>query len=166
MISRLARVGFAIAMLTTAACGSTEPGDTAAPHARSSAAQSVAKAPTMTIIEFVSGSRRWTAEIDDGPAARDFLAQLPLTLALQDFGGNEKIADLPRALARDAAPDAMTPRAGDVAFYAPWGNLAIFYRNGQHSSGLIRLGRLQGEPADFGSAGSRNVTIRTTERRN
>jgi hypothetical protein len=39
-------------------------------------------------------------------------------------------------------PDAYTPCIGDISFYAPWGNLAIFYEDGDLSSGLIRLGRL------------------------
>ena len=117
----------------------------------------------MTRIEIVSGSRRWTAKIDDGPAARDFLAQLPLTLTLKDYSGNEKIADLPRPLAREGAPGAVTPQAGDVAFFAPWGNLAIFYRDGLHSPGLIRLGRLDSGPAGFEGEDLLHVTVRRTE---
>lgn len=117
----------------------------------------------MTIVEIVSGSRSWTAQIDDGPAAHDFLAQLPLALTLKDYGGNEKIADLPRPLTREGAPDAVTPHAGDVTFYAPWGNLAIFYRDGHHSPGLIRLGRLQGDAAEFAGAEPLSVTIRRAE---
>lgn len=118
----------------------------------------------MKTVETVSGSHRWTAQIDDGPAARDFLAQLSLTLTVKDYGGNEKIADLPRPLARERAPDAVTPQAGDLAFYAPSGNLAIFYRDGHHSPGLIRLGRLQGDAAEFGGTEPLPVTIRQVER--
>lgn len=114
----------------------------------------------MTMVEIVSGTRRWTMQIADSPTARDFLAQLPLTLTLKDYGGNEKIADLPRPLTRDGAPEAVTPRAGDVALYAPWGNLAIFYRDGHHSPGLIRLGRLQGAAEAFSGAEPLLVTIR------
>ena len=101
----------------------------------------------MTEIEILAGERRLKAHIHDRPAARDSLAQLPLELTLEDFGGNEKIADLPRALTQKGAPDAITPKAGDIAFYAPWGNLAIFYGDGHHSPGLIALGRIEGQPA-------------------
>lgn len=112
---------------------------------------------TVTTIEIVAGSRRWTSRIDDTPAARDFLAQLPLELTLTDFGGNEKIADLPRSLTREEAPAAITPKAGDVAFYAPWGNLAIFYRDGHHSPGLILLGRIENNVSAL--AGGRPITV-------
>lgn len=113
----------------------------------------------MTEIEIVADECRWKALIYDTPAARDFLAQFPLKLTLKDFGGNEKIADLPRALTKKGAPDAITPKAGDVAFYAPWGNLAIFYRDGNHSPGLIALGRIEGQHASLASKGPMKVTI-------
>lgn len=32
--------------------------------------------------------------------------------------------------------------AGDVAYYAPWGNLALFHKGFRHSAGLVRLGRI------------------------
>ena len=34
------------------------------------------------------------------------------------------------------------PSAGDIAFYAPWGNLAVFYRGFRYSPGLVLLGRI------------------------
>lgn len=114
----------------------------------------------MTMIEISAGDRKWTARIDDTPAAREFLAQLPLKLTLEDFGGNEKIAYLPRALTREGAPAAITPKAGDVAFYVPWGNLAIFYRDGHHSPGLILLGRLEDDASKLAEHGSIEITIR------
>lgn len=83
-----------------------------------------------------------TASLDDNNAARDFVAMLPLTLPLRDYAGTEKIADLPRKLSTSGSPKAYTPAAGDISFYAPWGNVAIFYKNGELSSGLVRLGRI------------------------
>jgi len=76
----------------------------------------------------------------DGPAARDFLALLPLTLTLTDFHGIEKVADLPSRLSTGGEPDGTTGNAGDLRYYAPWGNLAIFYRDFGHAAGLVRLG--------------------------
>jgi hypothetical protein len=159
----VARVALVL-MLTAAGCSRAETGDTRATNERLTGTGSAEKVSAMTSIEIVSGSRRWIVNVDDGPAARDFLAQLPLTLTLKDYGGNEKIADLPRPLTREGAPDAVTPQAGDVAFYAPWGNLAIFYRDGLHSPGLIRLGRLDRDPAEFAGKEPLPVTIRQAER--
>lgn len=113
-----------------------------------------------TKIEIASGERRWTARIGAAPATRDFLAQLPLKLTLQDFGGNEKIADLPRPLTREGAPGAIAPNAGDVTFDVPWGNLAIFYRNGHPSPGLILLGRIVGDAVTLAGARPIAVSIR------
>ena len=117
-------------------------------------------ASAVTMVEIVAGDQRWTARIDATPAGRDFLAQLPLELTLKDYGGNEKIADLPRPLTRKGAPEAVTPHAGDVAFYAPWGNLALFYRDGKHSPGLIPLGRIEGRADVLAGNGPIKVSIR------
>lgn len=40
------------------------------------------------------------------------------------------------------APEAADPRAGDLAHYAPWQNLALFRRAGETSPGLVILGHL------------------------
>ncbi len=40
------------------------------------------------------------------------------------------------------APSATTLVAGDICPHAPWGNLAVFYRGGVTSPGLVRLGCL------------------------
>lgn len=39
-------------------------------------------------------------------------------------------------------PDSIEPSAGDLTFYAPWGNIAIFYREFRLSRGLVRFGRI------------------------
>ena len=86
------------------------------------------------------------ATLNDSATARDFTALLPLTLTLSDFHRTEKTADLPRPLAISGAPDAAEAKPGDLAYYAPWGNLALFYRgSGSSDAGLIILGRLNGD---------------------
>jgi hypothetical protein len=40
------------------------------------------------------------------------------------------------------APEGMEPTAGDITFYAPWGNLALFHKGGIYASGLVKLGKL------------------------
>jgi hypothetical protein len=34
---------------------------------------------------------------------------------------------------------------GDIAYYAPWGNLAIFYGESGYAQGLVKLGRIDGD---------------------
>jgi hypothetical protein len=83
-----------------------------------------------------------TATMYDNPTTRDFLSLLPLTLTLTDYNATEKISDLPKRLSAKNAPGGYTPSAGDIALYAPWGNLAIFYKDFSYSEGLIVLGKI------------------------
>lgn len=95
-------------------------------------------------IRIVAADQTFTAVLEDSEAARDFAALLPIDLLLSDYNRTEKVADLPQRLSTAGAPDGVTPVAGDIAYYAPWGNLAIFYRDFGYSRGLVRLGRLEG----------------------
>ena len=81
--------------------------------------------------------------LDDSEASGDFASLLPLTLTLEDYASTEKIADLPRKLSTTGSPPGTDARAGDGSYYAPWGNLALFYRPFEYSSGLVRLGRIE-----------------------
>jgi hypothetical protein len=83
-----------------------------------------------------------TATMLDNATSRDFMSMLPLTLTLRDYAGTEKISDLPRKLSTQGAPSGSDPSVGDITLYAPWGNLAIFYKDFGYASGLIILGRI------------------------
>jgi hypothetical protein len=99
------------------------------------------------------------ATLDNSPAARDFFSLLPLTLTLEDYAATEKIAYLPRKLSIQEAPAGIDPDAGDITYYAPWGNLAIFHRDFRYSPGLVHLGRIEGNIDALRRAGKRQVTI-------
>lgn len=105
-----------------------------------------------------------TATLLDTPAARDFASQLPLTLMLKDYEATEKIADLPRKLSVQGAPDGHDPSPGDIAYYAPWGNLAIYYRDFGYSAGLVQLGRIDAAAVEaLAAQGSLQVTMERAE---
>lgn len=95
-------------------------------------------------IRISAAGRTFTAVLEDSEAARGFAALLPLDLTLSDYNRTEKIADLPRRLSTAGAPEGVDPAVGDITYYAPWGNLAIFYRDFGYSRGLVRLGRFEG----------------------
>ncbi|MGW5473527.1 cyclophilin-like fold protein [Streptomyces chartreusis] len=98
------------------------------------------------------------ATLNDSPAARDLASLLPLTLDLEDFNGTERIADPPRKLTTENAPEPQAPKTGDLTYYAPWGNLAVFYKNGPAASGdLLILGHIDAD-ADLLSEADR-ITI-------
>jgi hypothetical protein len=86
-----------------------------------------------------------TATLYDNPSARDFASMLPLDLTIDDYSTNEKIAYLPRKLTEEGSGPFDNERPGDLGYYAPWGNLAFFYAGYRYSSGLIRLGRIDGD---------------------
>ncbi|HZY29736.1 MAG TPA: cyclophilin-like fold protein [Jiangellaceae bacterium] len=83
--------------------------------------------------------------LEDTPSALDLADLLPLTLSRSDFHSSERIADLPRALTTSEAPAGTAAQAGDIAYYAPWENLTLFYRDSPYASGLIRLSRLDAQ---------------------
>lgn len=80
----------------------------------------------------------------DSPASRALLAMLPLEATIEDYSTNEKIVRLPRKLPGDGATLFSGEAPGDLCYYAPWGNLALFYAGYTYSNGLIRLGRMDG----------------------
>jgi hypothetical protein len=96
-------------------------------------------------IEFNGASM--TAALYDNPSARDFASMLPLHLTINDYSNNEKISYLPRKLTEEGSGPFGDEAPGDLAYYAPWGNLAFFYGSYRYSSGLIRLGRIDGDIA-------------------
>ncbi|WP_175839307.1 cyclophilin-like fold protein [Burkholderia anthina] len=90
----------------------------------------------------LEGGAAITVTLDDGAASRDFASLLPLKVELDDYASTEKIGDLPKRLSTQGAPAGFKPSAGDVAYYSPWGNLAIFYRDYSYAAGLVRLGKI------------------------
>jgi hypothetical protein len=113
----------------------------------------------MHAIRIILGDKVITATLDDSPTSRDLLAQLPLSLNLDDYSATEKIAYLPDKLSTSGAPEGIDPGVGDITYYAPWGNLAIFYRDFGYSRGLVRLGSVTSGIEHLGYSGSKQATI-------
>jgi hypothetical protein len=99
------------------------------------------------------------ATLLDNATSRDLLSLLPMTLTLEDYASTEKIAYPPRKLSTAGAPAGVDPSVGDIADYAPWGNLAIFYKDFSYSRGLIGLGRIDSGIEALSVPGSLKVTI-------
>jgi hypothetical protein len=105
-----------------------------------------------------------TATLVDSAAARDFVALLPMTLTLEDYASTEKIAYLPKKLSTTGAPPGVDPSVGDIAYYAPWGNLAVFYKDFGYSNGLIKLGIIESGVEALERPGPLRVTIELVEK--
>lgn len=83
------------------------------------------------------------ALINNSKAGNDFLSLLPLSVKAEDFNSTEKIFYLSKKLNIENEPDGINPKAGDITYYAPWGNIAIFYKNFRYSNNLIYLGKFE-----------------------
>jgi len=110
-------------------------------------------------IRLTVDNRSMTATLRDNPTTRDFVNLLPITLTLEDYASTEKIAYLPRKLSEESAPAGIDPSVGDITYYAPWGNLALFYRDFGYAKGLIKLGSIDDGVEAFDVPGSVKVTI-------
>jgi hypothetical protein len=95
----------------------------------------------VTSIRIAVEGRTLTARLDDNATARDLLDQLPLTLRFRDFNRVEKIAKLPRPLTLDGAPAGADPDVDDIGYYAPSGDLVLYYGDVGYFHGIVRLGR-------------------------
>ncbi|MFO1176000.1 MAG: cyclophilin-like fold protein [Paracoccaceae bacterium] len=99
------------------------------------------------------------ATLADGTASRDFVSLLPMTLTLEDYNRTEKVGDLPRRLKTKGEPDGFDPSVGDITYYAPWGNLALFYRDFPYARGLVQLGRFDSGVELLDQAGPIKITF-------
>ncbi len=83
-----------------------------------------------------------TAVLNNSNASKDFISLLPLEVKLDDYANTEKVVNLPIKLSTKDAPNGFVPSIGDITYYAPWGNLAIFYKDFGYASGLVSLGKV------------------------
>lgn len=82
--------------------------------------------------------------LNGSPLSNGLLSRLPMTLDFKDYVGEEKISYLPQKLNSAGISES---GSGDFAYYAPWGNLAIFYNRvpaggrGLYILGVIESGK-------------------------
>ncbi len=93
-------------------------------------------------IKITVGGRTVMATMKDNVTAKDFLARLPLEVTLSDYARAEKIFYPSPKLSTEGAPRGGNPVAGSIMLYEPWGNVAIFYKNGSSSNSLIPMGNI------------------------
>lgn len=94
------------------------------------------------------GGETFQAHLEDSPATHDLVAQLPLTLTMNDHGSVEKTGNLPSPLSLDGQPPGADPVVGDVGYYAPGSAFVLYYGDQSYYDGIIILGRLEGDAAE------------------
>jgi hypothetical protein len=96
----------------------------------------------------IGGDRSATVTLLDNATARDVASLLPVTLNMHDHLRREKAGSLPRAIA-SGRPQS-TYRVGDVGYWSPSNDLAIYYdHDGQTipSPGIVMIGTVDSAPA-------------------
>lgn len=78
-------------------------------------------------------------QLNDSSAAKALYEQLPLSIQVENYSNNEKIFYPPDELDTSDAPPAEGP-SGTLAYYAPWGDVVLFYGECGGASGLYELG--------------------------
>jgi hypothetical protein len=107
------------------------------------------------------GRKALNASLVDNQTARDFGALLPLTITMDDLFGREKFGKLPRALST-TAPRQHRYEVGDVGYWSPARDVAIYYRQDDQSipsPGIILIGKIGAGTEALNVPGSVRVTI-------
>jgi len=93
-----------------------------------------------TKISVKANGKTTVFELNNSSAAKDLYAQLPMSLKVEDYSDNEKIFYPPKKLDTSDTPPADGGRAGILAYYAPWGDVVMFYGSFGSAPGLYELG--------------------------
>jgi hypothetical protein len=117
--------------------GSTAVDPTAAPTAT----------PTTTPIVIELQGQRIAGELDGSATSASLLAQLPLTLAFRDHGGQEKLSQLPAPLDLDGAPEGSDAAPLTIGYYAPDQSLVLYYRHVGYFTGIVPIGTYENTDA-------------------
>ena len=142
-----------LTVLSMAACGGGDdepfrPGQPETPEQPGEKEDGEPETPDVSSlnVNITVGDRTVTATMEDNAAARDFLSRLPLEVTLNDYNQTtEKIFYPSPALTTAGTARGCVPIPGDITIYAPWGNVAIFCKNGSRSNDLIKIGHIDGD---------------------
>ncbi|OUN14639.1 hypothetical protein B5G42_00815 [Flavonifractor sp. An91] len=127
-----------LALLGLSACGGSVPEETQSAETASGQEE--------TALKITVGDEELLATLEDNSSAREFkelLAQGPVTIEMEDYGGFEKVGPLGTTLTRN--DQQITTEPGDVILYQ--GNqIAIYY--GTNTWSFTRLAKID-DPADL-----------------
>jgi len=80
-------------------------------------------------------------QLNNSLAARELYNQLPLSITVENYSSNEKIFYPPKKLNITDTPLA-DAHAGTLAYYAPWGDVVMFFGSFGSAPGLYELGQV------------------------
>lgn len=85
------------------------------------------------------GTHEVIFQLNDSNASKSLYAQLPLEIAVENYGGNEKIF-YPQPLDTSNTPLLQSGSVGTLAYFAPWDDVVMYYSECGAYSGLYVLG--------------------------
>ena len=142
-------------------CSTADPaapstGPTAPPSTAPAVTTAPEEVPEMLKLNVEVSGRVFTATLESNAAAQAFADMLPLTVAMSDYGGFEKVGSLGERL--PASNSQMTTSAGDIVLYNS-NQIVVFYGSNSWSyTRLARIDDLDGWSAALGG-GSVNITF-------
>lgn len=101
-------------------------------------------------IRILAGEKTVVFELNGSAAAESLYQQLPLTVEVENYSDNEKIFYPPEKLDLTDTPQAASG-AGTLAYYAPWGDVVMFFGEYSPNSQLYELGRVVSGSEDISS---------------
>ncbi|MDO5639163.1 MAG: cyclophilin-like fold protein [Neisseria sp.] len=113
----------------------------------STAAAADVRALSQERIKVKYGNEHFTVQMFDNPTANDFLAKLPLTIKLSDYGGVEKYHALRQPLSMQNAPKGDDPELMELGYYHPSQWLAFYYGPMDYWAGKVPLGKIHATAA-------------------
>jgi hypothetical protein len=130
--------------------------------ARDATAAPTATSTTTPIVIELQG-KRIAGELDGSATSASLLAQLPLTLAFRDHGGQEKLAQLPAPLDLKGAPRGSEARPLTIGYYAPDQSLVLYYRHVGYFNGIVPIGTYENTDAVENQVDGFAATIRKAD---
>lgn len=111
---------------------------------------------TATKMKLIVGEKTFIATLADTPSAKAFVARLPLTLDMADYGGFEKVANIGTTPSEHRLENSLG--LGDIMLYSS-NTLVLFYANhgGYAYTRIAKVGDTNGLRDALGSG---NVTIK------
>ncbi|WP_146074403.1 cyclophilin-like fold protein [Pokkaliibacter plantistimulans] len=103
-----------------------------------------------TPIRITIGSSVLMGELNNTTIAQQLVQRLPMTVSFGEHpnGGGfpTKVTHLTPPLSLEGTKLGSAPGPGDIALYAPSGNLGLYYGQLQYWDGAVVLGKFSGDP--------------------
>ena len=141
IIKKIGIIALALLMIVSVAgCASQNNSDDSGSARQIEESKQIDETDDKKMISISSEDAYIIYELNDSTAARQLYDQLPLLVEVDDFSTNEKIFYPSQELDTSDSP-AAEGGAGTLAYYAPWGDVVMFYDDYSANSSLFELGQ-------------------------